>query len=101
MSHNFGFGKGVNDNTMICRECGARIDDNASECKFCGAVYGETESVEPIPEPVAEESLTSEMAQEEIDAIIDENEIKRHAQIEKLSQTKHNNNHRHGRNRHF
>ena len=73
---------------MICRECGARIDDNASECKFCGAVYGETESVEPIPEPVAEESLTSEMAQEEIDAIIDENEIKRHAQIEKLSAEK-------------
>ncbi len=73
---------------MICRECGARIDDDALECKFCGAVYGEAEPIQENTEPEAEETLNADTEQEEIDAIIDENEIKRRAQMEKLSAEK-------------
>ena len=83
---------------MICRECGARIDDDAAVCKFCGAQYA---SEEPIMEPeeqtqtvqpeeipataeVAEETYGAASEKDEIDEILDENEIKRRNQIEKI-----------------
>lgn len=79
---------------MICRECGARIDDDAAECKFCGAQYGTTEVVEepiepvaeeiPVTEPVAEETYGTEPEDDKIEEILDENEIKRRNQMEKI-----------------
>ena len=77
---------------MICRECGAKIADDALECKFCGAVYGEAvEAQQPVqeaPEPVEEEDLSVIDEEDDIDAMLDENESKRKAQIEKLSAEK-------------
>ena len=81
---------------MICKECGARIEDDAPECKFCGAQYG---SPAPVAEPeqpaeVPEETVQTTVAQEEtygavseeaaIEEILDENEIKRRNQMEKI-----------------
>ena len=74
---------------MICRECGANIADDANECKFCGAVYGEpAQTQQPeIEEPINEEELT-DVEEDDIDAILDENELKRKAQAEKISSEK-------------
>ncbi len=82
---------------MICRECGARIEDDAAECKFCGAQYGVPEPVsepeQPI-EPAAEPTLVPEETYgvvsdaEAIEEILDENEIKRRNQIEKMREEK-------------
>lgn len=83
---------------MICRECGARIDDDVAECKFCGAQYGSpgvgeepvepSESVSseeiPAPEAVPEETYGTVPDKDEIDEILDENEIKRRNQMEKI-----------------
>ena len=86
---------------MICKECGAKIDDNAAVCPFCGLQYGEAVEVEEIaPETVEETAIEtgdvqeSEAAQEpatdetvtneEIDELIDENEAKRRAQMERM-----------------
>ena len=73
---------------MICRECGARIDDDALECKFCGAKYAEDEPVQEVVEPVAEEELATDVSEDRIDEIFDENEAKRKAQMAKLSDEK-------------
>ena len=92
---------------MICKECGAKIDDNALVCDFCGAQYGDVEiveeTVENIPEEsaeeVAEEVVAAEVAtdaavaeevvtNEEIDDIIDENEVKRKIQMDRIRQEK-------------
>ena len=77
---------------MICRECGANIPDDANECKFCGAVYGEAaETQQPIQESeetANEEELLIAEEEDNIDAILDENELKRKAQAEKISSEK-------------
>lgn len=82
---------------MICRECGARIEDDAAECKFCGAQYGvpetvseSVEPVEPVEEqtPVPEETYGAVSDAEVIEEILDENEIKRRNQIEKMREEK-------------
>lgn len=82
---------------MICRECGARIEDDAAECKFCGAQYGVPETVsepvepvEPVEEqtPVPEETYGAVSDAEAIEEILDENEIKRRNQIEKMREEK-------------
>lgn len=86
------------EKSMICRECGARIDDDAVECKFCGAQYGSAEVVEepvepaeavaaeeiPAPAAVPEETYGAEPDKDAIDEILDENEIKRRNQMEKI-----------------
>ena len=69
---------------MICRECGAKIEDDAVKCKFCGAVYEENEVYD---EPVSEETYGADDAVD-IEAIMDENEAKRVAQIDKISSEK-------------
>ena len=69
---------------MICRECGAKIEDDAVKCKFCGAVYEENEVYD---EPVSEETYGAD-DDVDIEAIMDENEAKRVAQIDKISSEK-------------
>ncbi len=81
---------------MICRECGARIEDDAAECKFCGALYGSSEpvaepeqSVEPAADAVEPTEVPKEMygavsEEDTIEEILDENEIKRRNQMEKI-----------------
>lgn len=69
---------------MICRECGAKIEDDAVKCKFCGAVYAENEVYD---EPVPEETYGAD-DDVDIEAIMDENEAKRVAQIDKISSEK-------------
>ena len=84
---------------MICRECGARIEDDVAECKFCGAQYGVPESVPEPVEPIETETETEPTAvpeetygvvsdAEAIEEILDENEIKRRNQIEKMREEK-------------
>ena len=70
---------------MICRECGAKIEDDAVKCKFCGAVYAENEVYD---EPVSEETYGADVDDADIEAIMDENEAKRVAQIDKISSEK-------------
>ena len=69
---------------MICRECGAKIEDDAVKCKFCGAVYAENEVYD---EPVSEETYGAD-DDVDIEAIMDENEAKRVAQMDKISSEK-------------
>ena len=77
---------------MICRECGANIPDDANECKFCGAVYGEAaaaqQPMQESEETANEEELLITEEEDNIDAILDENELKRKAQAEKISSEK-------------
>ncbi len=82
--------EGVSENTMICRECGARIEDDAISCKFCGAQYGEPVAESAVEEPIAEQEEVQNIVseQDEIDAILDANEAKRRAQMERLSAEK-------------
>lgn len=70
---------------MICRECGAKIEDDAVKCKFCGAVYAENEVYD---EPVSEETYGADVDDADIEAIMDENEAKRVAQMDKISSEK-------------
>ncbi|MGN0163891.1 MAG: YARHG domain-containing protein [Candidatus Ornithomonoglobus sp.] len=91
---------------MICKQCGAQIDDHAAECPFCGAAYEENIVPETpeIPEVQSEaeeqteaasknnvvnesgtdESLTNNDQDNEIEEILDENEIKRRRQMERM-----------------
>ena len=70
---------------MICTECGAKIEDDAVKCKFCGAVYAENEVYD---EPVSEETYGADVDDADIEAIMDENEAKRVAQMDKISSEK-------------
>lgn len=90
---------------MICKECGAQIDDNAEKCPFCGAVYkesAETNEPEETAETVTDETVRVDRENDEqyeepvsepepeaaeddeSDKILDENEIKRRRQIERM-----------------
>ncbi|MGN0182455.1 MAG: YARHG domain-containing protein [Candidatus Ornithomonoglobus sp.] len=91
---------------MICKQCGAQIDDHAAECPFCGETYEEnivpevTETPEVQPEAAEQseaaseegvvnesgndESLGNKDSDDEIEEILDENEIKRRRQMERM-----------------
>ena len=87
---------------MICKECGAQIDDNARECPFCGAVYEENSGAETKEESAPEIADAAEAVSEapgdtentpavpeddgedESDILLDENEIKRRRQMERM-----------------
>ncbi len=87
---------------MICKQCGAQIDDHAAECPFCGAVYEENavpeapeaaETVEQaetdtgngaVNESGNDENPGGDDPDNEIEEILDENEIKRKRQLERM-----------------
>lgn len=62
---------------MLCKYCGAQLPDGTEKCEFCGAELIEEQTQEPAEETVVEETE----AQEEV---LDENELKRRAQMEKM-----------------
>lgn len=63
---------------MLCKYCGAQLPDGTEKCEFCGA-----ELIEEQTQEIAEETAVEETeAQEE--EILDENELKRRAQMEKM-----------------
>ncbi|MGN1115817.1 MAG: YARHG domain-containing protein [Candidatus Ornithomonoglobus sp.] len=87
---------------MICKQCGAQIDDHAAECPFCGAVYEENAVIETpevsdaaeqtetaaadgvVNESGNDESFGNDGSDNEIEEILDENEIKRRRQMERM-----------------
>ena len=58
---------------MLCKNCGAELPDGTAKCQFCGAELEEEQNVEEIEE--------NETPEEEF---LDENEIKRREQMEKM-----------------
>ena len=75
---------------MICKKCGAKIDDNASVCEFCGYVYDESVIDEVPQEPIepTDATETVEIPDEETEAILDENDVKKNVQMERIRQEK-------------
>lgn len=62
---------------MLCKYCGAQLPDGTEKCEFCGAELVE----EQTPETAEETAVEETEAQEEV---LDENELKRRAQMEKM-----------------
>lgn len=60
---------------MLCKHCGAQLPDGTEKCEFCGAELLEEQETENTEETV------EETPEEEI---LDENELKRRAQMEKM-----------------
>ena len=63
---------------MLCKKCGAQLPDGTEKCEFCGADLIEEQPEEEITE-------TQEEIEEEI---LDENEIKRREQMQKMMEEK-------------
>lgn len=60
---------------MLCKQCGAQLPDGTEKCEFCGAELTEEQENEDINE--------TEVPEEE-EEVLDENELKRRAQMEKM-----------------
>lgn len=60
---------------MLCKRCGAQLPDGTEKCEFCGAELTQEQEVEEINE--------TEVPEEE-EEVLDENELKRRAQMEKM-----------------
>lgn len=87
---------------MICKKCGAQIDDNLTECNFCGAVLKESSEDEETKvidtdavneaiedkENEAEEEVSDFDQTDETESILDENEINRRLQLNRLKAEK-------------
>lgn len=61
---------------MLCKHCGAQLPDGTEKCKFCGAELAEEQETENV------EETASEVPEDE--EVLDENEINRRAQMEKM-----------------
>lgn len=67
---------------MLCKNCGAQLPDGTERCEFCGAdLTGEHEQDTMVFN--TQEIETAEEAEEE-EEVLDENELNRRAQMEKM-----------------
>lgn len=77
---------------MICKKCGALIEDDSAECKFCGMQYEKKEDIAELSENDADAAYedTEENAADfdDVEELLDENELKRRKQLERMHQEK-------------
>lgn len=71
---------------MLCKNCGAQLPDGTERCEFCGADLAGEHEQDTMVFNAQELEAAEEMAEEaeEEEEILDENELNRRAQMEKM-----------------